>query len=126
MGTDRLLLNKKKMFGLLDPTRLSAISLFAMTFMGAAGGHKKEWSALRTGSFHMAQIYHLLNAVGLYMSGQHRGKYGTYASYAFMLGHLLFVFPYYYRVFTEKVPIKFMMPAGGMSTMIGFLMSAFT
>lgn len=91
--------------------------------IGAAGGHKKEWSQERKDLFTKATMYHFINNVGLIV-GSFNAPF-NYSTVLFTIGILLFSGPLYHKAFTGTEQFKKFPPYGGMCMIAGWLLLAF-
>ena len=89
--------------------------------MGAAGGHKKEWSQERKDIFHKALFYQFTNSVALMISSM-TNSYTFVPISLFLGGTLLFSGSLYHRAFTDSQDLsKRLPPYGGIAMIIGWI-----
>ncbi len=100
--------------------RLGCFNVAIGIIMGAAGGHKKEWSQERKDIFHKALFYQFVSSIGMMVSSM--SPYSPLPLALFISGTVLFSGSLYHRAFTDKQDLsKKLPPYGGMSMIIGWI-----
>ena len=105
--------------------RMAGMNMLGLVAMGAYGGHNAAWEVRRRERFQIAQVYHIISSVGLYMAKSIATSWmRSVAGASFLIGLAAFVVPLYYMALTsdEKFPLRKAMPFGGVALMIGFAM----
>lgn len=103
--------------------KVAAFNFLTAVVLGAVGGHNHTWIPKRKERFQTAQLYHVVNGVGLFMSSFVASAWGrTLLLSSFGAGLALFVLPLYWMALKEddNFPLRKAMPLGGISTMLGF------
>jgi uncharacterized membrane protein YgdD (TMEM256/DUF423 family) len=105
--------------------KLGAFNIAGCIAAKAAGGHK-PWDEKRKGTFSSVTQLHLVNGIGLMLASFQKtsGLLGL-TSLLLLLGTGLFCGAGYYRCFTDKTNYNFLMPVGGSSMIVGWLLMAF-
>lgn len=104
--------------------RIGCINAALGIVMGAAGGHKKEWSQERKDIFHKALFYQFMNSVGMILSSI--SSYPQIPLALFLSGTILFSGSLYHRAFTDKQDYsKKYPPFGGTAMIIGWIYLSF-
>ncbi|KRX08286.1 hypothetical protein PPERSA_01747 [Pseudocohnilembus persalinus] len=103
---------------------IGCLSTTLLIGIGAAGGHKKEWSQERKDIFTKAQLYHFMCNVGI-IAGSLVTPQATISPYLFTLGIVFFSGTLFHRVWTDSKEFSKFAPFGGISMMIGWALLAF-
>lgn len=104
--------------------RLGCLNVALGIIIGAAGGHKKEWSQERKDIFHKALFYQFVSSVGLMVSSM--SSYSNIPLVLFLTGTVLFSGSLYHRAFTDKTDLsKKFPPYGGMAMIAGWIFLGF-
>lgn len=100
--------------------RLGCFNTALGIIIGAAGGHKKEWSQERKDIFHKALFYQFMNSIGMILSSIY--TYHQIPLGLFLAGTFLFSGPLFHRAFTDKQDFsKIYPPYGGICMIIGWV-----
>lgn len=106
---------------LFDPNfniKLGAINLLGMLIIGAAGGHKKEWSQENKNRFLKGQIYQLIPSAIFFLNGLVNFRFSSLITLLALAGDALFVMPLYGLAWNDgKFTTQRLMPFGGVSLM---------
>ena len=103
--------------------KIAAFNFLSAVVLGAIGGHNYTWIPKRKERFQTAQLYHVVNGVGLFMCSFVGSAWGrTLLLGSFGAGLAFFVLPLYWMALKEddNFPLRKAMPLGGVSTMLGF------
>ncbi|EGR29343.1 inner membrane protein, putative [Ichthyophthirius multifiliis] len=100
---------------------LGCMNCAFLVIVGAAGGHKKEWTQERKDTFQKAQFYHFTNGAGIILSS-FVNQSMQLSSVLFILGTALFCASLYHKAFTQKDDYsKIYPPFGGMCMILGWI-----
>lgn len=91
--------------------------------IGAAGGHKKEWSQERKDLLTKATFYHFMSNAGMIV-GSYNAPFNI-STILFCAGIALFSGSLYHKAFTGTEDFKKLPPYGGMAMIFGWLLLAF-
>ena len=106
--------------------KLGAFSAGSSIAIQAVGGHK-PWSVEKKIIFSRGWEIQFSSAVGLMILGtsRHKGKLKALGGISLLVGSLIFSGLIYYRCFTDDKSYNYLMPYGGGTTMLGWLMLLF-
>jgi uncharacterized membrane protein YgdD (TMEM256/DUF423 family) len=111
------------MQGISPAGKYAALNFLSVVVLGAIGGHNHTWIPRRRERFQTAQLYHVINGIGLFMASFVASPLGRNLLLgSFGLGLSCFVLPLYWMALKEddNFPLKKAMPFGGIATMLGF------
>lgn len=98
--------------------KLGALNLLGMLVLGAAGGHKKEWSQDNKDRFIKGQVYQIIPSAILFLNGLVNFRYPTLITLLSLIGNAFFVMPLYGLAWNDgQFFMKRLMPIGGISLM---------
>ena len=103
--------------------KIAAFNFLSAVVLGAIGGHNYTWPEKRKERFMKAQVYHVINGVGMFMGSFAVKVWARYMVLSlFGLGIGMFVAPLYWMALKDDddFVLKKLMPVGGISTMLGF------
>ncbi|KAL4468801.1 hypothetical protein ABPG74_005304 [Tetrahymena malaccensis] len=91
--------------------------------IGAAGGHKKEWTQERKDLLTKATFYHFMSNAGMII-GSYNNPF-NYSTILFLIGVACFSGSLYHKTFTNNEDFKRLPPYGGMAMIFGWILLAF-
>jgi uncharacterized membrane protein YgdD (TMEM256/DUF423 family) len=104
--------------------RLGALNVAGSIIIQAAGGHK-PWDEKVKGTFRTAAQLHMVSGIGLMLCSFKSLNIIAYiSSILLVLGTVSFCGTGYYRCFTDSTKYNYLMPIGGSSMILGWLLMA--